>query len=187
MSKRNRTPTQKKRPWVKMRPADFDPEKRDAAKRIVDRMVADGKVTAEEAEDAMRPPDEIWGNDLYTATVSYVDGYMGFVPTDDSPRTPWQGVLQISYHRHNRKPVRDWRHGQRIKNDIAGPEREAVELYPAESRLLDGANEYHLWVAPEGAVFPFGVWKRSVADLEEEGYTGTGARQRPIEDLTEGV
>src|SRR5438034_10689879 len=34
-------------------------------------------------------------------------------------------------------PVRRWRDLQRIKNELMGPEREAVEVFPAESRLHD--------------------------------------------------
>ena len=67
------------------------------------------------------------------------------------------GYAQISYHRRDRAPIRDWRVGQRIKNQLCGPEWEAIELYPAESRTVDTANEYHMW-AMEGQ-FPFGFEK----------------------------
>jgi len=30
---------------------------------------------------------------------------------------------------------------------IVGEEHEAFEVYPAESRLVDTANQYHLWVS----------------------------------------
>jgi len=36
------------------------------------------------------------------------------------------------------------------------PPVEAVELYPRESRLIDTANEYHLFVLPVGELVPFG-------------------------------
>lgn len=39
-----------------------------------------------------------------------------------------------------------WRDRQRIKNELVGPECEGVELHPAESRLADMTNTYHLWV-----------------------------------------
>jgi hypothetical protein len=29
-------------------------------------------------------------------------------------------------------------------------------LYPAESRLMDNANQYHLWAAPPGVQWPIG-------------------------------
>jgi hypothetical protein len=69
-------------------------------------------------------------NDLYEV---YLHEYM-------------QGMAHLSIKRFDREAIRDWRHFQQIKNDICGPETEAVELYPAESRLADNANQYHLWV-----------------------------------------
>jgi hypothetical protein len=47
---------------------------------------------------------------------------------------------------------------------LAGPEYEAIELYPAEDRVVDRVNQYHLYVlaAKEGTNtlprFPVG-WK----------------------------
>lgn len=68
----------------------------------------------------------------------------------------------LSIRRNDRKPVHDWNDLQWIKNQLVGPEFEAVELYPAESRLMDDANQYHLWVfMQEGKLFPFGVAKRA--------------------------
>ena len=40
---------------------------------------------------------------------------------------------------------RDWREFQRIKNELYGDEAEAVELYPAESRVQDPSNAFFLW------------------------------------------
>ena len=64
--------------------------------------------------------------------------------------------MHLTFKRNDRAAVRDWRHFQAIKNEVAGPEREAVEIYPPESELVDAANEYHLWVLPEGSWSPLG-------------------------------
>ena len=40
----------------------------------------------------------------------------------------------------------DWRKMMQIKNQLVGDDCEAVEIYPPESRLVDNANQYHLWV-----------------------------------------
>jgi hypothetical protein len=48
---------------------------------------------------------------------------------------------------------------QRIKNELAGPERVAVEVYPPVSQLVDHANMYHLWVFEAGFALPFGLHK----------------------------
>lgn len=57
----------------------------------------------------------------------------------------------------------DWRDFQRIKNELVGEEAEAIELYPAESRLVDTANHYHLW-AFRTYRFPLGMTAREVSD-----------------------
>lgn len=118
-----------------------------------------------------KPPAEAWYNDLYQASVTYYDDRLG----PDGP-------LYISFKRHDRSAVRDWRHFQQVKNDITGLEREAVELFPAESRLMDTSNQYHLFVLPTGERFPFGVPDGAVTDDEQvELFNGLGGlgRQRP--------
>jgi len=65
------------------------------------------------------------------------------------------GALHLSIHRRDRKAIHDWRHFQRIKNELVGAEREGMEIYPPESNLFDGANEYHIWIMPEGENSPF--------------------------------
>ena len=70
----------------------------------------------------------------------------------------------------------DWRDFQRIKNELVGEEAEGVELYPAESRLVDSANQFHLWVFDgEGFRFPIGFTERLVSDTPIE-----GGAQRPF-------
>lgn len=92
---------------------------------------------------------ECWKNDVYTV---FVDRS----PTT-SPGAP--PMIHLSIKRNDREvpgPER-WRDFQRIKNEIVGAEHEAAELYPAESRVVDTANQFHLWaVAVPGLVFPFG-------------------------------
>jgi hypothetical protein len=87
------------------------------------------------------------------------------------------GWVHLSIKRLDRRPIRDWRAFQRIKNELVGPEREAVELYPAERRLHDAANQYHLWVAPPGMEWPVGFEGRSVSS---DAHRYPGAVQRPL-------
>ena len=86
--------------------------------------------------------------------------------------------LHLNIRRRDGGMVRDWRHFQQIKNEIAGPEREAVELYPAESRLVDTTNKWHLWVLPEGAQTGFG-WSQRDVSYDERRHV-PGLRQRPL-------
>ena len=74
--------------------------------------------------------------------------------------------------------IKDWRHFQQIKNEIAGEEREAVEIYPAESRKVDTSNKWHLWVLPEGEKVNLGWKDRDVQYGELRGVPGL--RQRPL-------
>lgn len=75
--------------------------------------------------------------------------------------------MHLTFKRNDRAAVRDWRHFQAIKNEVAGPEREAIEIYPPESELVDAANEYHLWVLPEGAWSPLGFMHGEPQLLDE--------------------
>ena len=71
--------------------------------------------------------------------------------------------VHLTISRHDELPSKSWSDFQRIKNELVGPECEAMELYPAESRLVDTRNEYHLWVIPNAAVrFPVGHAERRV-------------------------
>jgi hypothetical protein len=97
--------------------------------------------------------DEIFLNDTYQVNVRRCD-------------TPIGPMLHLSIKRRDREVIRDWRELQEIKNQIVGPEHEGVELFPAESRLVDTANQYHLWVfaaTVDEAAFPFGFTERLVS------------------------
>lgn len=100
------------------------------------------------AKYGLEPPDEIWGSRLYTCIVRYAHL--------NGKKAPRSGLLWLSIHRRDRKPLRDWRHFQAIKNEVAGPDRVALEVYPEERNLVDTSNEYHLWVMPAGTDLPFG-------------------------------
>lgn len=68
------------------------------------------------------------------------------------------GIIDnLMVRRNDAKPVRSWADMQRIKNELCGENRIAVEVYPSEKTLVDQANIYHLWVFPEGFTLPFGL------------------------------
>jgi hypothetical protein len=71
--------------------------------------------------------------------------------------------IRLSIRRHDLQPCKEWKHFQQIKNALIGPDHEAVELFPSESRLIDTNNEYHLWVHSEPAYrFPLGFFQERV-------------------------
>ena len=59
--------------------------------------------------------------------------------------------------RKGRKSDDHWQFLQRVKNEIMGEERLAVEVYPPVTQLINQVNAYHLWVLPEGFKLPFGL------------------------------
>ncbi len=72
--------------------------------------------------------------------------------------TPWGVVDHLLIRPHSQRPVRDWYTLQRIKTELVGPERVAVEVFPRESQLRDAMVAiYHLWVLPEDFDLPFGM------------------------------
>lgn len=103
---------------------------------------------------------EVWLNNFYQVNVKELP----------------EGWQWLSIKRKDKQPIHDWRHLQRIKNEICGPEFEAVELYPAESRLVDTANQFHLFVLPRGEKFPFGYKDRLIVEKSFD-----GSKQRPFE------
>lgn len=111
------------------------------------------------------PDEKMFMNNRYVVIVRYVGWYAG------TPGQWWH----LSIRRQDRAPVRDWRDLQRIKNELVDPEAEAIELFPAESRLQDTANQFHLHVVM-GWAFPYGAWARRVS---EGGYQGS--HQRPFD------
>lgn len=130
------------------------------------------------AEELKVPPDqvravmekihneeEIWVNSLYQVNIRTLDPKeSGF----------WPQVKHLSIKRRDKRVIHDWRDLQRIKNELVGSECEAIEIYPAESRLVDTANQYHLWVFNDPSFrFPMGFGERLVRN------TGTATtRQR---------
>lgn len=95
-----------------------------------------------------------------------------------------RGYIHLSIKKLMKEPHIDWRDMQRIKNELCGQDREAVEIYPAEDRLVDTSNQYHLWVLPENERVPFGYEKRDVLSNEEVEQVpgGEAAVQRQFEE-----
>jgi len=117
--------------------------------------------------------DEVWINNKYQVNI------------DRNPEfgQGWPEMIHLSIKRRDKQPIHDWRDIQRIKNELFGPENEGVELYPAESRLCDTANQFHAWILKEpGRIFPFGFFGGRLVTSESIG----GEVQRSREDTDEG-
>ena len=132
-------------------------------------LAASSEVAARARLQAMYKQDdgfyEVYLNDMYQVAVY----------DRENPKT---NVIHMSIKRCDRQTIHDWRHLQEIKNLLIGPNHEAIELYPAEDRRVDAANQYHLWVWKDPNFrFPIGFPTRCVKDTDE---TVPGAVQRKL-------
>ena len=121
--------------------------------------------------DVPLDPDAVYlRNNIYQIDLRLIE------PTEPFGRIAW-----ISIKRTDRAPIHDWRDLQQIKNLVVGKEVEAVEVYPAESRLVDTSNQYHLWAFIDGYTLPFGYVERlvMVPDNPDGSNNGSRSRQRP--------
>lgn len=106
---------------------------------------------------------EVYLNSRYQVAVRRLDGTLG-------------PALVLSIKRRDRLPIHDWRDLERVKSEIAGPESEGVEIYPAESRVVDSSNQFWMTVFTKFK-FPFGFHDQRL--VTEAGYED--AVQRPFE------
>jgi hypothetical protein len=109
---------------------------------------------------------EVWENSRYNCSVRrYTKGW--FVKN--------RPYIVIGISNNDESSRHDWRDFQAIKNQLAGRDWEAVELYPAESRLKDPSNRFYLWCCEKG-LLNFGLpGGRVVLDADE-----AVAPQRPF-------
>ena len=63
-------------------------------------------------------------------------------------------VLHIKVQKVSRRGGISWDTLQQIKNEIAGDEAVAIEIYPPESQVVDELNMRHLWVMPPDMPLP---------------------------------
>lgn len=127
------------------------------------------KADAKRVVQAMKQ-EKVYLNDTYQVNVE---------PPVSFPNFPT--IVHLSIKRRDRAPIHDWRDLQTIKNMLVGAEHEGVELYPAESRLVDTANQYHLFVLLDPTKrFPFGFRERLV--MNAEAAATINAVQRPLVD-----
>lgn len=153
--------------------------------------VLDESVTNEQHERYQC--DEVWVSGRYTVFVRRNDptgwsrecdccAVQGEGPHPNCDQCEGSGhaamvVTHLSIKRNDRGPIHDWRDFQIIKNTFCGDDAEGIEIYPAEGRLVDTSNQYHLWVFPPGDRLPLGF---NDGRLVTQATFGK-AQQRPFE------
>ena len=117
---------------------------------------------------------EVYVNATYTVTkADATQAHMVHAGED----TGWPAMWYLSIKRNDREVIWDWRELQEIKNLICGEDNEGMQLFPAEERVVDTANQYHLFVIKDaGLFFPIGFAVRNVTDAPI-----TNTKQRTLE------
>lgn len=113
---------------------------------------------------------EVWRNSRYQVDLDR-DANHGF---GKGVKIAWLSIKRLDREAIGRERFRDF---QRIKNELVDPEAEAMEIYPAESRLVDTSNQYHLWVFAPPHGIPVG-WTERLVIAKPSG----GAVQQPFEE-----
>lgn len=72
-------------------------------------------------------------------------------------RDAGDGITHLAFRTASNATDITWAEKQRIKDELIGRERLAVEVFPPRSLLVDSANMFHLWVYPVGCKLPFGL------------------------------
>lgn len=67
----------------------------------------------------------------------------------------WGEVDHLWVRRHDGERVRSWIDLQQIKDNLLGPDRVALEVFPPAAELVDQAHMVHLWSPPLGFALPF--------------------------------
>lgn len=92
--------------------------------------------------------------------------------------TEWGFCDHLWIRRADDRNLFPWQDLQRIKDELLGPERVALEVFPRRSELVDQANMRHLWVLPVGSSLSFAITFSATAGSEKT--TGaTAARHCP--------
>lgn len=65
------------------------------------------------------------------------------------------GMTRALIRRNDETTKVSWKDKQRIKNELFGEEVTAIEVFPPQSRLVDEANIYWLWILPADSKYSF--------------------------------
>ena len=118
--------------------------------------------------------------------------YIVHVSSPQRQSTGFPSAIHLSIRHRLNIAITDFRDFQRIKNELVHSQAEAIQIFPAESRLVDTCNQYHLFVfvpddfdrahpdrsSWEEAIIPVGYfYGRDVTSLTDE-----GTRQRPFDE-----
>lgn len=123
----------------------------------------DASIAFAVAEQMNDPDVEVWINGIYQVTRTVIG-------RDVAGEAE---AIHLSIKRRAGGAIHDWRNLQQIKNELCGVEWGAIEIYPPESKLVDLADQFHLW-AFRTLDLPFMFQERAVSET----VLGGGSQRR---------
>lgn len=78
-----------------------------------------------------------------------------------------------------------WAEKQKIKDELFGAKRTAIEVYPSADRVIDAADVYHLWVFDKNFRLPFGIHPKEYQKAINRGYSINQAELAALQNYYE--
>lgn len=75
-----------------------------------------------------------------------------------------------------------WSEKMKIKNELFGEKRFAIEVFPKQKNLVDVCDVYHLWVFDKKLEMPFGIAQKEYQHSINRGYSVTEEEVRNLMD-----
>lgn len=115
-------------------------EQKRARKKAADKlmMLTPGKLEPVDMSKASHPEwmTRAFRNNRYCVMIA-----------DSCPMTIGPPAIKAMIQRHDDKPIPNhWSEIQKIKNELFGPDKIAIEYFPAQSRLVDVHNIYWIFI-----------------------------------------
>jgi len=141
--------------YLKQHPLEISTLIKPKVKKYIKACMELGMTRAQAKSEYNRDPEAVYSNSEYVVLVYKNEGH-GFHKSIK--------IWHLSIRRRDRAPLHDWRVFQEIKNQICGENKEALELYPREDRVVDAANQYHLFAIMTDHFIPLGFDKGMKSD-----------------------
>lgn len=150
--------------WTPFALAESDPEHPARVRRILLDQGADDF----EIEDTLA--------ELARTKVYINSRFQVHVQELDDSRSSGLQLTWLSIKNRDKSARHDWRDFQRLKTELLGADVEGIEIYPAEDRVVDTCNQWHLICFQPGQRVPFGYQYTHLSEKQNE-----GGSQRPFE------
>lgn len=75
-----------------------------------------------------------------------------------------------------------WAEKMRVKNELFGENRFAIEVFPKQKNLVDVRDVYHLWVFDKKLEMPFGIGPKEYTQAVNRGYSMSDADYNALLD-----